>query len=117
MEDRENMPPIYVVTGGKGVAGHTIVETMLIQYPDNKIPIIMEPEVFTRERVEEITNNVVATNGAVVHTMVDHTMRKVVINACEEKGEVGSLRPTLPQEFRSIYDVLQRRRCVCRDCR
>ena len=39
MEEERNMPPIYIVSGGKGVAGHTIVETMLIQYPENKIPV------------------------------------------------------------------------------
>lgn len=79
------MPPIYVVSGGKGVAGHTIVETMLIQYPDNKIPIIVEPEVVTDFQVEEITNKVLQTGGAIAHTMVDHKMRKVVIEACERK--------------------------------
>jgi regulator of PEP synthase PpsR (kinase-PPPase family) len=86
MPEDKKMPPIYVVSGGKGVAGHTIVETMLIQYPDNKIPIIMEPEVLTADRVEEITNKVVETKGAIVHTMVDHKMRRVVTEACDRKN-------------------------------
>jgi regulator of PEP synthase PpsR (kinase-PPPase family) len=86
MDENTKMPPIYVVSGGKGVAGHTIVETMLIQYPDNKIPIIMEPEVLTAERVEEITNQVVETRGAVVHTMVNHKMRRVITEACDRKN-------------------------------
>lgn len=86
MSEDKTMPPIYVVSGGKGVAGHTIVETMLIQYPDNKIPIIMEPEVLTAERVEEITNEVVNTNGALVHTMVSHRMRRIVTEACDRKN-------------------------------
>jgi regulator of PEP synthase PpsR (kinase-PPPase family) len=86
MDENTKMPPIYVVSGGKGVAGHTIVETMLIQYPDNKIPIIMEPEVLTAERVEDITNQVVETKGAVVHTMVNHQMRRVVTEACDRKN-------------------------------
>jgi [pyruvate, water dikinase]-phosphate phosphotransferase / [pyruvate, water dikinase] kinase len=86
MYDDNKMPPIYIVSGGKGVAGHTIVETMLIQYPDNKIPIIMEPEVLTAERVEEITNRVAETRGAVVHTMVDHKIRRLVVEACEHKN-------------------------------
>lgn len=86
MEERKNMPPIYVVSGGKGVAGHTIVETMLIQYPDNKIPVIVEPEVSTVERIDAITNKVHEVNGVVVHTMVDHGMRKELIAACEKKN-------------------------------
>jgi len=86
MEEKNKMPPIYVVSGGKGVSGHTIVETMLIQYPDNKIPIITEPEVLTQERVEEITDKVLVTKGAIVHTMVDRKMRRAVIEACERKN-------------------------------
>jgi regulator of PEP synthase PpsR (kinase-PPPase family) len=86
MEEKKNMPPIYVVSGGKGVAGHTIVETMLIQYPDNKIPVIVEPDVFTTEHIDEITDKVQETRGAVVHTMVDHNMRKLLIDACDKKN-------------------------------
>ena len=86
MKENKIMPPIYVVSGGKGVAGHTIVETMLIQYPDNKIPVIVEPEVKSPEQVDEITNQVVEVKGAIAHTMVNHEMRRIVIEACEKKN-------------------------------
>lgn len=86
MQENNSMPPIYIVSGGKGLAGQNIVEIMLIQYPDNKIPIITEPEVQSEERVEEITENVLRTKGAIVHTMVSHKMRKCVVDACERKG-------------------------------
>ena len=85
MNDNKNMPPIYVVSGGKGVAGHTIVETMLIQYPDNKIPVIVIPEIKSLEQVDEVTDQVVAANGAIAHTMVNHEMRRILIEACEQK--------------------------------
>ena len=84
-DQNKTMPPIYVISGGKGVAGHTIVETMLIQYPDNKIPVIIEPEVLTEEQVDEVTNKVVASNGAIVHTMVNRKMREIVIRHCIAK--------------------------------
>ena len=86
MEENKGMPPIYIVSGGKGVAGHTLVETMLIQYPDNKIPLIMEPEIRTTKQVEEITKKAVESKGAVVHTMVDHHMRKKLTDACNQKN-------------------------------
>jgi len=86
MEEQKNMPPIYVLSGGKGVAGHTIVETMLIQYPDNKIPVIVEPNVLKKDQIEEITERVVEANGAIAHTMVNHTMRKTLIETCIQKG-------------------------------
>ncbi|MCG8310674.1 MAG: kinase/pyrophosphorylase [Cytophagales bacterium] len=86
MEENKNMPPIYVISGGKGVAGHTIVETMLIQYPDNKIPVIVEPEVLTQKQVDDITDQVVKVNGAIAHTMVNHEMRRILMEACERKN-------------------------------
>jgi len=30
---------IYVVSGGKGVTGHTIVQTLIIQYPENSLNV------------------------------------------------------------------------------
>jgi len=83
--ESKSMPPIYIVSGGKGVAGHTIVETILIQYPDNKIPVVIEPEILTEAQVEALTNEVAENKGAIVHTMVDHKMREVVIRHCMAK--------------------------------
>lgn len=86
MEERKLMPPIYVVSGGKGVAGHTIVETLLIQYPDNKIPVIVEPDVFSAEQIEKITDQVVESGGAIAHTMVSNEMRQTLVDACVRKS-------------------------------
>lgn len=86
MSDKKNMPPIYVVSGGKGVAGHTIVETMLIQYPDNKIPVIVEPSVLKLEQIDEITDRVAESKGAIAHTMVNTNMRMALIESCAQKG-------------------------------
>ncbi len=85
MEQNSNMPPIYVVSGGKGVAGHTLVESMLIQYPNHKIPVIIEPEVSTEEQIDTITDKVVTNNGVIAHTMVDHIARRKLVDACEKK--------------------------------
>lgn len=68
------------------MAGHTIVETLLIQYPNNKIPVIVEPEVLNTEQIEEITDKVLESKGAIAHTMVDYKMRKVLIDVCERKS-------------------------------
>jgi regulator of PEP synthase PpsR (kinase-PPPase family) len=85
MEEKSNMPPIYIVSGGKGIAGHTLVESMLIQYPDHKIPVVIEPEVSTQEQIDKITDKVVQNNGVIAHTMVDHMARRKLIDTCELK--------------------------------
>ena len=39
---KKNTPsPIYVVSGGRGIAANNVVQALLIQYPDNKIPVII----------------------------------------------------------------------------
>ena len=41
----KDVTPIYVVSGGKGVTGHIIVQTLIIQYPENKLEAKIIPDV------------------------------------------------------------------------
>jgi regulator of PEP synthase PpsR (kinase-PPPase family) len=79
-------PPIYVVSGGKGLAGDSVVQSILIQFPDNKISVIIVPDVNSSEKAREVVNNALASNGVIVHTMVNPVMRKILSDACEEKN-------------------------------
>ena len=81
-----SLPPIYVVSGGKGIAGDTVVQSILIQFPNNKIPIIIVPDVLTEKKVDETVATAQKSNGVIVHTMVDPEVRKLLVNACTVKG-------------------------------
>jgi len=52
-ENKETHPPIFVVSGGKGLAGDSVVQSILIQFPNNMIPVIIKPDVLTIEKVQE----------------------------------------------------------------
>jgi [pyruvate, water dikinase]-phosphate phosphotransferase / [pyruvate, water dikinase] kinase len=78
----EKIPPIYIVSGGKGLAGDAVVKSVLIQFPDNKVPVIIEPDVLNQQKVDEVISKALATKGIVVHTMVDPVMRKMLIDNC-----------------------------------
>jgi regulator of PEP synthase PpsR (kinase-PPPase family) len=82
----EKIPPIYIVSGGKGLAGDAVVKSVLIQFPDNKVPVIILPDVLNQNRVDEVISKALATKGIVVHTMVDPVMRKMLIDDCVKKG-------------------------------
>jgi regulator of PEP synthase PpsR (kinase-PPPase family) len=83
MNENENKKrPIYIVSGGKGIAGHTMVHSLLIQYPDNKMPVSIIPNVQSNERIEEVVSKSKATNGIICHTMVNKTLRLALIDAC-----------------------------------
>ncbi len=79
-----SQPPIYIVSGGKGLAGDAVVQSILIQFPNNKVPVIISPNVVSSEKIDEVITQVLRTKGVIVHTMVDPEMRKLLISACNE---------------------------------
>lgn len=80
----QSQPPIYIVSGGKGLAGDAVVQSILIQFPNNKVPVIISPNVVSSEKIDEVITQVLKTKGVIVHTMVDPEMRKLLISACNE---------------------------------
>ena len=86
MEYDENLPPIYVVSGGKGIAGDTMVQSTLIQFPDHKIPVIVFPDLINDEKLVELITTVLKTGGLITHTMVDTDMRGKLRKQCKENN-------------------------------
>lgn len=80
----KNIVPIYVISGGKGVAGHTMIHSLLIQYPNSNIPVRVIPEVQTDKKIEEAVLRVKKNNGVLTHTMVNTTLRKKLIATCKK---------------------------------
>ncbi|TAJ11882.1 kinase/pyrophosphorylase [Marinilabiliaceae bacterium JC017] len=96
--------PIYVVSGGKGLAGHTMVNSLLIQYPQNKLPIIVMANVQNQEKIEEVVLKAKYNNGLVTHTMVNTNLRNALIETCRRHGVreidfMGSLAHFLENEL------------------
>lgn len=82
----DNIPPIFVVSGGKGMAGNTVVSSVLIQFPDNHIPLIVMPNVDSMEKVNDIITRAKESCGIIVHTMVDPLMREIILAVCDAEG-------------------------------
>ena len=85
-EDKAFLPPIFVVSGGKGLAGDAVVQSILIQYPNHKVPVIIFPDVLSAEKAHEAVEKALASKGVIIHTMVDPEMRKVLVAHCEAKN-------------------------------
>lgn len=77
--------PIYVVSGGKGIAGDSVVQSILIQFPNNNVPVIIVPDVLTVEKVRGTVEMALNTKGVIVHTMVNPEIRKILVEACNQK--------------------------------
>ena len=78
----KNAPPIYIVSGGKGLAGDAVVQSVLIQFPNNSIPVIIVPDVLDQVKIDEVILRAIATKGVIVHTMVDPEVRIMLIKSC-----------------------------------
>jgi len=87
-KNTKNKPtlPIFVVSGGKGLAGHTMVHSLIIQYPEDRIPVKVIPNVQSQKKIQEVVVKVKAASGLLVHTMVKSELRKALLAECEKEG-------------------------------
>lgn len=84
----QKTPPIYIVSGGKGLAGEAVVQSVLIQFPNNKVPVIIVPDVLNQLKIDELVAKVIVSKGVVVHTMVDPEIRIMLIKSCKQSKVV-----------------------------
>ena len=77
-----NIPHIYIVSGGKGHAGESVVEGLLVQFPDFKVPTSIVPDVLSEDDINAIILKAKNNNGIIVHTMVNKRVRSILINLC-----------------------------------
>jgi [pyruvate, water dikinase]-phosphate phosphotransferase / [pyruvate, water dikinase] kinase len=85
-DNGEKISPIYIVSGGKGLAGDAVVQSVLIQFPNNKIPVIIVPDILNQQKIDEVISKALETDGVIVHTMVDPDARKMLIDSCAQRG-------------------------------
>lgn len=78
--------PIYVVSGGRGIAGNNLVQSLLIQYPDNKVPVEIIGRVSDEDQIFDIIMKAKADGGLIAHTMVDPILRMKINELCGEFG-------------------------------
>ena len=83
---KDKMPPVYLVSGASGASGMQIIETVLAQFLNIRIPIIKMPHIRRKEQVRDIMSEASKNNGTVVHTMVDPALRNRLIRHGEKRG-------------------------------
>ncbi|WP_297088985.1 pyruvate, water dikinase regulatory protein [uncultured Draconibacterium sp.] len=98
--------PIYVVSGGRGIAGNNLVQSLLIQYPENKVPVEIIGQVSTEDEVFDIIMRAKADNGLIAHTMVNADLRNKINELCKEfKVRVIDLMGELAEYLDEQLDV------------
>ncbi|HZL10392.1 MAG TPA: pyruvate, water dikinase regulatory protein [Prolixibacteraceae bacterium] len=78
--------PIYIVSGGKGLAGNNMVHSLLIQYPNNNVPVIIVPQITEEKQLIDLVEKVKREGGLITHTLVNRKLRDFLRELCEAKG-------------------------------
>ncbi|MFY9152337.1 MAG: pyruvate, water dikinase regulatory protein [Prolixibacteraceae bacterium] len=81
-----NTEPIYIVSGGKGLAGNNMVQSLLIQYPNNNVPVIIVPQVNEKSQLIELVEKVKLEGGLITHTLVSRELREFLTTLCRKNG-------------------------------
>lgn len=78
--------PIYIVSGGKGLAGNNMVHSLLIQYPNNNVPVIIVPNIHEEIQLIKLVEKAKHEDGLITHTLVNRVLRNILRKLCEENG-------------------------------
>jgi regulator of PEP synthase PpsR (kinase-PPPase family) len=99
-----NTSPIYVVSGGTGASGEQLVHTVLVQFPEGHVPVIVVDHVRQMEQIEETVSETAARGGTIVHTLVDDDLRRALIDLARARGvaEIDLMGPLMSR----LTDVL-----------
>jgi [pyruvate, water dikinase]-phosphate phosphotransferase / [pyruvate, water dikinase] kinase len=84
--NKQKQPSIFVVSGGRGIAGNSMVQSLLIQYPDNNLPVEIIPHIVTEQQVFDLVLRAKAERAVITHTMVDPELRAKFNQLGEEFG-------------------------------
>jgi hypothetical protein len=80
-------PPVFVVSGGPGASGELLARTILAQFPQSNVPLLIESRVLTEERVREIVVKAATMPGAIImHTMVNREHRRLLTTEAAKAG-------------------------------
>ena len=66
--------------------GNNMVQSLLIQYPENNMPVKIVPQVETEDQVFDIVMKAKSNGGVITHTMVNSDLRRKMNDLCKEMG-------------------------------
>lgn len=83
---KKNDVCIFIVSGGRCLAAHTMVRSLLVQYPNNKISVRIFPGFSRREDIKEVISKAKKSNSIIVHTLVRRELREELILECTKNS-------------------------------
>lgn len=76
----------FIVSGGRCLSGHSMVQSLLAQYPQNNISVDLYPNILTAEDAHDVVRQAKKEDAVIIHTMVCADIRQALISACKAKN-------------------------------
>jgi regulator of PEP synthase PpsR (kinase-PPPase family) len=67
---------IYIASCGEGINAFNLVQSTLVQFPDNQISVVKVAHIRSESQVDELIDKVKDIESLIVHTIVNSTLRK-----------------------------------------
>jgi regulator of PEP synthase PpsR (kinase-PPPase family) len=93
---------ILIVSGGAGTSGEQLVNTVLAQFPEANVRVVIIPHVRSEEQLTEVLQRAKSSQAILVHTLVNADLRRQLVELAEDQGVtaidlMGSLMDELTQ--------------------
>jgi regulator of PEP synthase PpsR (kinase-PPPase family) len=79
---------IYIASCGEGINAYNLIQSTLVQFPNNNIIILKVPHIRTEDDVDDLIEKVIDTESLVVHTIVNSNLRQYITRKGIEVGIV-----------------------------
>ncbi len=67
---------LYVASCGEGINAFNLVESTLVQFPENGITVVKVPHIRTENQIDELIEKVKSIESLIVHTIVNQDLRQ-----------------------------------------
>ncbi len=82
----EQLPAIFIVSGGAGALGKHVARIALSQFPGINPAVIVVPQISQEDQLPAIMQQVAERRGIIIHTMVNPQMRAALVRLAAEHG-------------------------------
>ena len=86
--DDKDFHMIYIASCGEGINAYHLVQSILVQFPNNAMSVVKVPHIRSENHVDELIEKVVDTESLVVHTIVNSKLRQYITRKGIDAGIV-----------------------------
>ncbi len=76
--EEKNFHMIYIASCGEGLNAYHLVQSILVQFPNNEITVVKVPHIRNEDNVDELIEKVIDSESLIVHTIVNSKLRQYI---------------------------------------